>query len=133
MDAAFYSSMYLHQFLVQSEHYSTNPEYALYEAFFITDKGFALKNKKYVRCILNSLNKTIWIYKYYQSFVSELSEWYNCCVCITQTTRKKTLCGMGWWFNCYIVEKWNSFMFSKQTCSKQTSMLLISFQVNTCN
>lgn len=50
--------MYLHQFLVQSEHYSTNPEYALYEAFFITDSGFALKNKKYVCCILISLNKT---------------------------------------------------------------------------
>lgn len=49
LDAAVYSSMYLHQYLVQSAHYPTNPEYALYEAFFITDHGFAQKTEKYVR------------------------------------------------------------------------------------
>ncbi|XP_060863505.1 LOW QUALITY PROTEIN: uncharacterized protein LOC132940102 [Metopolophium dirhodum] len=47
LDAAVYSSMYLHQFLVQSIQYPTNPEYALYEAFFTTDKGFTQKTEKY--------------------------------------------------------------------------------------
>jgi len=41
--------MYLHQFLVQSEHYPTNPEHALYEAFFTTDTYFAKKTENYVR------------------------------------------------------------------------------------
>lgn len=48
LDAAVYSSMYLHQFLVQSVHYPTNPEKALYDAFFATDKGFTQKTEKYV-------------------------------------------------------------------------------------
>lgn len=43
--------MYLHQFLVQSIQYPTNPEYALYEAFFTTDKGFTQKTEKYVSSI----------------------------------------------------------------------------------
>ncbi|XP_022178791.1 protein PFF0380w-like isoform X2 [Myzus persicae] len=47
LDAAVYSSMYLHQFLVQSTQYPTNPEYALYEAFFATDRGFTQKTEKY--------------------------------------------------------------------------------------
>uniref|UniRef100_A0A2H8TSK1 Protein phosphatase 1E n=1 Tax=Melanaphis sacchari TaxID=742174 RepID=A0A2H8TSK1_9HEMI len=47
LDAAVYSSMYLHQFLIQSIHYPTNPERALYESFFNTDKGFTQKTEKY--------------------------------------------------------------------------------------
>lgn len=43
--------MYLHQFLVQSEHYLTNPESALYDAFYATDKGFTQKTEKYVSLI----------------------------------------------------------------------------------
>jgi len=43
--------MYLHQFLVQSIQYPANPEYALYEAFFTTDKGFTQKTEKYVSLI----------------------------------------------------------------------------------
>jgi len=45
--------MYLHQFLAQSIHYPTNPEYALYEAFFTTDKGFTQKTENYVNFILS--------------------------------------------------------------------------------
>lgn len=52
LDAAVYSSMYLHQFLVQSDHYPTNPELALYESFFATDKGFTTKTEKYVSILL---------------------------------------------------------------------------------
>lgn len=48
LDAAVYSSMYLHQHLVQSSYYPSNPEYALYEAFYTTDKGFTQKTEKYV-------------------------------------------------------------------------------------
>lgn len=40
--------MYFHQYLVQSVHYPTNAERALYEAFFSTDEGFTKKNEKYV-------------------------------------------------------------------------------------
>ncbi|XP_050443461.1 uncharacterized protein LOC126847356 isoform X2 [Adelges cooleyi] len=46
-DAAVYSSMYLHQFLVQSSYYPTNPENAFYDAFFTTDKMFTQKTEKY--------------------------------------------------------------------------------------
>lgn len=48
LDAAVYSSMYLHQFLVQSANYPTDPKCALFESFFTTDKYFTQKTEKYV-------------------------------------------------------------------------------------
>lgn len=45
--------MYLHQHLVQSSHYPTNPEYALYDAFFTTDQGFTKKTENYVNIKLD--------------------------------------------------------------------------------
>lgn len=69
LDAAVYSSMYLHQYLVQSNHYPTNPEYALYEAFFTTDRGFTKKTELYVSLIWVSLNK----FNIFFNFLTEFS------------------------------------------------------------
>lgn len=61
LDAAVYSSMYLHQFLVQSIQYPTHPEHSLYEAFLETDKGFTQKTEKYVNLILSQNTFNIFI------------------------------------------------------------------------
>lgn len=52
LDSAVYSSMYLHQYLVQSIHYPTNPEQAFYEAIYSTDKGFTQKTENYVSFLI---------------------------------------------------------------------------------
>lgn len=59
LDAAVYSSMYLHQYLVQSSHYLTDPKYALFEAFYATDRGFTQKTENYVSLFYLKLYKLL--------------------------------------------------------------------------
>lgn len=54
-DAAAYCATHLHQYLVESVHYPTDPERALRDAFLTTDAQFLAKsstqvNVSYVKC-----------------------------------------------------------------------------------
>lgn len=61
-DAASYSAAHLHQFLVESAYYPTDPERALKEAFLRTDEFFLEKSKIEVSF---TYNNKIFYYVYY--------------------------------------------------------------------